>query len=102
MEKIVKVIWTDRSLLDLRKIIVFNAELHGEVKARSIAAGLVNDAEKSLVGTLDVAAKDQQFSHMKDYKKLLNGNHKITFRSENRIAYIVRVFDMRQHPDKNK
>jgi plasmid stabilization system protein ParE len=102
VEKITEVIWTGRSLTDLRKIVIFNTELHDEERAFQIPEGIVNDVENELLGSLDVAARDQQFSHINNYKKLLNGHHKITFRSENHTAYIVRVFDMRQHPDKNQ
>jgi len=41
MEEIADVVWTDRSLLDLRKIVVFNTELHDAVKAIEIASGIV-------------------------------------------------------------
>lgn len=102
MEKVSKVIWTKRSSFDLRKIFDFNTELKDIEKAGEIVDSIIDSVERSLIDKFDVGAKDQQFAHKGDYKKLLFGMYKVTFRSENGIAYVVRVFDMRQHPDKNR
>ncbi len=102
MEVIRAVVWADRSKSDLKRIFTFNKELHGFDKASSIVNDLINDIEAELIGKLDVSVKDQEFSHLDDCKKIFNGHHKISFVSRGNIASIIRVFDMRQHPDKNR
>jgi hypothetical protein len=63
---------------------------------------LIDDNETELLGKLNVFARDQEFTHLDDCKKIFDGNHKITFVSRGNVVNIIRVFDMRQHPDKNK
>ncbi len=51
-----------------------------------------------------MGAIDEQFTHLKRiYKKLIEQNIKITYRTSDRkpIIYINRVFDTRQNPNKN-
>jgi hypothetical protein len=52
-----------------------------------------------------MGAVDEEFKHLKrDYKKLIEGDIKITYRlsSNKPIVYINRIFDTRQNPSKNK
>lgn len=50
-----------------------------------------------------IGAIDESFAHLKyKYRKLILHHCMINYRIENDIIYIVRVFDMRQNPQKNK
>ena len=107
MEKQSKeIVWTKRALRDLRKIYEFNAELSGEEKSHELISSIVNridilqDEKFTSIGSLD-----ESFKHLKrDYRKLLEGHHKVTYREskdQSRI-YINRIFDTRQNPNKNR
>lgn len=106
MDKGIKsVLWTTRPTNDLEKITKFYIDLYGHSKARKIATELResteilehNDIDTSKIGEIDEA-----FAHLKrKYRKLLNHHCKITYREGITKFYVVRVFDTRQHPNKN-
>jgi len=50
-----------------------------------------------------IGSVDYEFMHLKrSYRKLINGNYKITYREGFEKIYINRIFDTRQNPNKNK
>ena len=107
MDKSIKsVVWTSRATKDLEKITLFYIELYGYAKARKIASELrqtTDILEYKDIDTSKIGAIDETFEHLKrNYRKLLNHHCKITYREGKTKFYIVRVFDTRQHPDKNK
>ena len=104
MEEVeIQIEWTDRAKADLNKIYNFETEVQGEEKAWNLILHLMSITEDALRQKIDPGVVDIQFSHLgKNYRKLLEGNHKITYRKESQVRYVIRVFDMRQHPDKNK
>jgi len=52
---------------------------------------------------MEIGAVDGDFAHLKyEYRKLISHHCKITYRAGRTKIFIVRVFDTRQHPDKNK
>ena len=107
MEKIIKpLIWTERALKDLKKINEFNSELLSEEKALKITQQIVDKVEILEDYNFDyteIGAKDESFSHLKkEYRKLIEGNYKITYREGMSKIYINRIFDTRQNPNKNK
>ena len=100
------VVWSLRATKDLEKITRFYIDLYGHDKARKIVLDLREcteilereDIDTSEIGTIDVA-----IIHLKqNYRKLLHHHFKITYREGKTKFYIVRVFDTRQHPNKNK
>lgn len=107
MDSIIKpVYWTTRSSKDLEKITRFNIESRGKEKARELSENIQKSTEVlenpnydfMSIGTVDI-----EFSHLKrQYRKIFCDGHKITYREGKTKIYIVRVFDMRQHPSKNK
>lgn len=105
-ERVKTVLWTSRATKDLEKITRFYIKLYGHSKARQIATELRLSTEilqKKSLGTSQIGAVDDAFIHLKkNYRKLINHHCKITYREEKTIIYIVRVFDTRQHPNKNK
>jgi len=101
-----KINWTSRAVKDLRKIYIFYTEQIGEEKAFEIIQNVVNKvgflSDKRFV---EMGVVDEQFKHLKrTYKKLIEQNIKITYRtsSNKTIIYINRIFDTRQNPNKNK
>lgn len=107
MDKIIKPVqWTTRATKDLHKITKFYIELYGKGKARSIALELrqkTEDLEREDIDTSEIGSIDDAFTHLKyEYRKLLHHHVKITYRISKSNIYIVRVFDTRQHPRKNK
>lgn len=105
-KKIKPVEWTSRATKDLEKITRFYIELYGHSKARQIATELRQSTEvleHEDVDTSKIGAIDDVFTHLKyNYRKLLQHHCKITYRIGKAKIYIVRVFDTRQHPNKNK
>lgn len=107
MDKGIKtVVWSTRATKDLGKLTKFYIDLYGHAKAREIATKLRQSTEileREDVDTSKVGAIDEAFAHLKrDYRKLLDRHCKITYREGRTNFYIVRVFDTRQDPNKNK
>ncbi len=107
MDKGIKsVVWSSRATKDLEKITRFYIDLYGYSKAREIATELRQSTEileREDIDTSKIGAIDETFTHLKrNYRKLLNHHCKITYREGRTKFYIVRVFDTRQHPNKNK
>lgn len=98
----IQIIWTDRAKADLHKVYEFNCDVMPEPKAWGIVVQLSDFTEKNLKERIDVGMPDFQFAHLGyDYKKLIEPPYKITYRIEGTVKYVLRVFDQRQHPDKN-
>lgn len=107
MERIIKpLFWTERTLKDLNRIHSFNSKLSGLSKAMEITAQIVDRVgclEDTSFDYLHTGAKDEAFLHLKNsYRKLIEGNYKITYREGKNKIYINRIFDTRQSPRKNK
>ena len=106
-KRIIKpVFWTTRATKDLEKTTKFYIKLYGAKKALEIATALRRHTEvleKEAIDTSKVGSIDEAFSHLKHtYRKLIKEHCKITYREGKTKIYIVRVFDMRQNPNKNK
>lgn len=103
--KIKPVFWTTRAKKDLDKIMQFNTELYGTEKAKEIAYNIRQHTqllESSDIDLTRAGAIDADFSHLKyQYRKLILYHYKITYREGKTKIYVVRVFDTRQHPNKN-
>ena len=97
---------TSRAIKDLNKIKSFNKDLLGEEKAKLIIDKIFNHIqilESSNIDLKKVGAIDKSFSKLKrTYRKLILDYYKITYREGKTKMYIVRVFDTRQSPNKNK
>ena len=107
MDKGIKpVIWTSRATKDLEKITRFYIDLYGHSKARKIATEIRQSTEilkHKDIDTSKIGAIDETFAHLKyKYRRLLNHHCKITYREGRKKFFIIRVFDTRQHPSKNK
>lgn len=100
------IVWTTRAKKDLDKIIRFNSELFGSEKAKEIAHTIQRNTDiltSPNENFTEIGAVDERFSHLKHtYRKLIVHHCKITYREGKNHIYIVRVFDTRQHPNKNK
>src|SRR5690554_725290 len=100
------IVWTTRAKKDLDKIIRFNSELFGSEKAKEIAHAIQRNTDiltSPNENFTEIGAVDERFSHLKHtYRKLIVHHCKITYREGKNHIYIVRVFDTRQHPNKNK
>lgn len=99
-------VWSTRATKDLEKITRFYIDLYGHTKAQKIATELRQSTEileRKDIDTSQIGAIDETFAHLKySYRKLLNHHCKITYREARTKFYVVRVFDTRQHPNKNK
>ncbi len=107
MERIVKpVYFTSRALKDLEKITKFNVLLLGIEKALTISNSLISSLEileNPKYDFFKIDSVDSEFKHLKrNYRKLINGYYKITYREGIDNVYINRIFDTRQNPNKNK
>lgn len=107
MGRIVKPITlTSRALKDLKKVKTFNSRLHSKAKVQEIIETIFEKLEifeDPKTDFTEIGAIDEDFSHLKySYRKLIAHHCKITYREGKSKIYIVRVFDTRQHPNKNK
>lgn len=107
MDKVIKpVVWSKRATKDLGEITEFYIQLYGVTKTRIIVTEIRKSTEileRNDIDASKIGALDKQFSHLKyTYRKLNNGYCKITYRESKTNIYIVRVFDTRQNPTKNK
>lgn len=107
MDSITKpVFWTTRAVKDLEKATRFNAILYGFDKAKQIALELQKNSEILENSNSDfskIGSIDHEFVHLKrNYRKLIDGHFKITYREGKTKIYINRIFDTRQNPNKNK
>lgn len=107
MDRIIKpVYWTTRAIKDLEKVTRFNALLYGFNKAIKIAIKLQKGTEileNTKYNFNEIGAIDLEFIHLKrNYRKLIDGHCKITYREGKTKIYINRIFDTRQNPNKNK
>lgn len=97
---------TSRAIKDLQKLKSFSLDLYGKEKAQEFIDGLFEYMEilEKPDNKFDQLGKvDETFAHLKySYRKLVKGNIKITYRLGKTKIYIVRVFDTRQNPNKNK
>lgn len=97
---------TTRGVRDLKKLKSFNTKLYGKIKSQKIVATIFRELELLESGELDtseIGAIDKDFSHLKgQYRKMIVKHCKITYRVGRTKLYVVRVFDTRQHPGKNK
>ena len=100
------VAWTTRATKDLEKVTKFNVILYGSIKALEISTNLRKSTEileSTNVDLTEYGSIDTAFNHLRhEYRKLINNHVKITYRTGKTNIYIVRVFDTRQHPNKNK
>lgn len=97
---------TSRALKDLQKIRVFNDTLYGVPKSKEIINTLFEIMEILENPDFDftkIGGIDNDFAHLKyEYRKLIDSHYKITYRKAKNKIYVVRVFDTRQNPNKNK
>ena len=100
------VYWTNRAAKDLEKVTKFNLKLYGSEKAIEIAINLRKSTdilESSEIDVSEYGQIDNAFIHLKhEYRKLISNHCKITYRVGKSKIYIIRVFDTRQHPNKNR
>lgn len=98
--------WTKRAISDLEKVTQFNIKQYGSVKALEVSKNLIKSLQILQNSELDFSELgqiDPSFNHLKKvYRKIINNHCKITYRVDKTKIYIVRVFDTRQHPNKNK
>lgn len=102
----IKIELTSRALKDLQKIRKFNDALYGVPKSKEVITAIfkrIKVLENPSVDLTNVGAIDEDFIHLKyEYRKLIEEHYKITYRKGRSILYVVRIFDTRQNPNKNK
>ena len=97
---------TSRAIKDLQKLKSFSRKLHGKEKAQEFIDQLFEYMEilENPDNKFEQLGKaDEAFAHLKyNYRKLIKDNIKITYRLGKTKIYVVRIFDTRQNPKKNK
>ncbi|MEM0577496.1 type II toxin-antitoxin system RelE/ParE family toxin [Flavobacterium polysaccharolyticum] len=97
---------TSRALKDLQKVRGFNDLLYGVFKSKEIINTIfetIEILENPDVDFTEIGVIDEDFVHLKyDYRKLITSHYKITYRKNKSKIYVVRIFDTRQNPNKNK
>lgn len=106
MENVIIVEFTTRALKDLQKIRGFNDILYGVPKSKEIINTIfktIEILESPVFNFTEIGSVDEDFTHLKyEYRKLIETHYKITYRKAKSKIYVVRVFDTRQNPNKNK
>ena len=102
-QKVKEVVWTKRSTKDLKKIYEFEQKILGEEKSFELIENLVSIGESLKMDLYRSYLKDEFFSHLeRKYYKHFFYRYKLTDREDLDKIYIIRVFDMRRSPNKNK
>lgn len=90
----------------MQKVRGFNDLLYGVSKSKEIINTIfetIEILENPDVDFTEIGAIDVDFVHLKyDYRKLITSHYKITYRKNKSKIYVVRIFDTRQNPNKNK
>ncbi len=98
--------WTNRATKDLEKITRFNLKLYSVKKTIEISQNILNTPkilQNSSINIKELGQIDESFNHLKrKYRKIITSHYKITYRIGKGKIYIVRVFDTRQNPNKNR
>lgn len=106
MGNIIIIELTSRALKDLQKIRGFNDMLYGVPKSKEIINTIfktIEILERPDFNFTEIGSIDEEFVHLKyEYRKLIENHYKITYRKTKNKIYVVRVFDTRQNPKKNK
>ena|SRR5690554_4435493 len=101
-----KVELTSRAVKDLQKIKLFNDELYDKSKSKEIISNIfkrIEILESFDIDFTEIGSIDEDFVHLKyKYRKLIEEHYKITYRKGKNSIYIVRIFDTRQNPFKNR
>lgn len=97
---------TSRAVKDLKKVKKFNTKLFGEIKAQEIIDaifGRLEILENPESDFSEIGPIEEDFAHLKyDYRKLIEHHCKITYREGKSKFYVIRIFDTRQHHQKNR
>ncbi len=102
-EKIIPLFWSARAKKDLKKIYEFEQKIIGEEKSYELVKSIVFSGEKLKEHLYRNYLVDETFKHLKhQYYKQYHQRYKITNRHTAENIFIVRVFDMRKHPDGNR
>jgi plasmid stabilization system protein ParE len=102
-QEVKTVIWTKRSNNDLEKIYQFEQKILGEEKSFELIESLIRTGRALKNDLYRSYLKDEFFAHRKKkYYKHFHYRYKFTYREEANKIYIIRVFDMRRNPNRNK
>lgn len=97
---------TSRAIKDLKKAKSFNSDLYGAARAQEIIDEifeLLETLENPDYDFSEIGEVDKDFDHLKyPYRKLTIPHCKITYRKGKTKIYVIRIFDTRQNPKKNK
>ncbi|GGX36707.1 type II toxin-antitoxin system RelE/ParE family toxin [Aquimarina muelleri] len=104
--KIKPVELTTRATNDLGKFKEFYYKSYGAEKTEEIIDIIFDRLElleSPNVDLMKMGSIDEEFSHLKrEYRKLVELHCKITYRVGKSKIYVVRIFDTRQDPIKNR
>lgn len=101
--KVKGVFWTNRSKSDVQKTISFYKKLYGKERTKKLISSAVQAVEDLENGITKRGAIDDGMSHLKrTYRKLVINHIRVSYREGKDKIYIVRFFDTRQHPNKQK
>jgi len=90
-----KIIWSDKSFYDLEDTYGISAKESVET-----VESIINRADQLIEFPKSGAREPRLYDKLKEYRYLVEGNHKIIYRIEGLKVLIVRIFDTRQSPDK--
>ncbi len=97
---------TSRAIKDLIKLKSFNSNLYGDARAQEIIDeifAVLETLENPNYDFIEIGEVDKDFEHLKySYRKLIVPHCKITYRKGKTKIYVVRIFDTRQNPKKNR
>ena len=97
---VAKIIWSDFSLRQLKKIHNFYKNEASEETAQKLTKLIVQTTiqleTNPQIGTKEPLLEDYEF----EYRFLVKKNYKIIYRLDNNIVRVISVFDTRQNPNK--
>jgi|SRR5690554_3729715 len=97
---------TTRAIKDLEKVREHSTKNFGEEKANGIIDEIFDHIailESPDHNFTSIGSIDADFTHLRhEYRKLIKHHCKVTYREGISKIYVIRIFDTRQDPKKNR
>ena len=97
-----KIVWTNFAISELKSIYAFykykaSISVAGKIKER-IFISVKQLQNHPLSGTIEENLTETEY----EYRYIVEGNYKIIYRIEDKIVYIIDIFDCRRNPQDMK
>ncbi len=102
-ERKVEIVFDHRALKDLDRIHAFTILTQDKKKADQLIFQIRGFIEQRIGGAIDGGIADSRYEGFSGkLKKIIYGHYRISYLKTGNFRIVLRVFDTRQHPHKNR